>query len=113
MVVRTLSKGRGYTGLQVGAKNVQRYFPKHIPVIELQLDHLRIQCGLTPDFWQGHAEIHDPRLCAWLESKNYHERPDRPPVLLAMEPAGENSFILQALQLREASSSSPIEMPAA
>ena len=28
MVVRTQSKGREITGLQVGAHNVRRYFPK-------------------------------------------------------------------------------------
>ena len=65
MVVKTQSKGRGITGLHVGANNVRRYFPKDISVIELQLDHLQIQCGLPPDFWHGQPEIYDPRLGAW------------------------------------------------
>jgi hypothetical protein len=95
MVVKTRSKGHGLTGLHVGVSNVRRYFPRRVAVIELQLDHLQIQCGLAPDFWQGQPEIHDPRLCAWLESKNFHSRPDRPPVPLAMIPAGNNSFRLQ------------------
>jgi hypothetical protein len=60
MVVMTQSKGPGATGLHVGADNVRRYFSKRIPVIELQLDHLRIQCCLSPDFWQSQPEIHDP-----------------------------------------------------
>jgi len=51
MVVKTQSKGREITGLHVGVNNVRRFFPKHIAVIELQLDHLQIQCGLGPDFW--------------------------------------------------------------
>jgi hypothetical protein len=95
MVVRTQSKGCGLTGLHVGAMNVRRYFPRKISVIELELDHLQIQCGLDPEFWRDEPEIHDPRLCAGLESKNFHTRPDRTPVALVMIPSGENSFKLQ------------------
>lgn len=97
MVVRTQSKGREITGLEVGVHNVRRYFPKGTAVIELQLDHLQIQCGLTPGFWQDQPEISDPRLGAWLESKNFHERPSRDPVPLAMIPAGKNSFRLRPI----------------
>jgi len=99
MVVKTQSKGHGVTGLHVGTDNVRRYFPKGTQNIELQLGHLRIQCGLKPDFWQGQPEIHDPRLCAWLESKNLHGTANRPPVPLAMIPAGDNSFQLQPMPL--------------
>ncbi len=95
MVVKTQSKGRGVTGLHVGTNNVRRYFPKGTQDIELQLGHLRIQCGLKPDFWQGQPEIYDPRLCAWLESRHLHGNADRTPVPLAMIPAGNNSFQLQ------------------
>jgi len=95
MVVKAQSKGRGLSGLHVGTDNVRRYFPKNVSTIELQLDHLQIQCGLTPDFWQGRPEIYDPRLCAWLESKHMHGSRDRTPVTLAMIPAGNNSFRLQ------------------
>jgi len=97
MVVKTHSKSRGVTGLHVGENNVRRYFPKSIAFIELQLDHLQIQCGLDPDFWQGQPEIHDPRLCAWLESKHLRYRSDRTPIPLAMIPAGKNSFRLQTV----------------
>jgi len=95
MVVKTQSKGRGLTGLHVGATNVRRYFPKDMSVIELQLDHLSIQCGLEPGFWQDQPEIHDPRLCVWLESKNLKGPKDRAPVSLAMIPSGKNSFRLR------------------
>jgi len=95
MVVKTHSICRGVTGLHVGPTNVRRYFPRNIAVVELQLDHLQIQCGLSPDFWRGHPDIYDPRLCAWLESKLLHGKPNRNPVPLAMIPAGENSFRLQ------------------
>jgi hypothetical protein len=97
MVVKAQSKGRGLSGLVVGTDNVRRYFPKSVSTIELELDHLRIQCGLRPDFWQGQPEIYDPRLCAWLETKHMHASRDRHPVTLAMVPAGENAFRLQTV----------------
>lgn len=99
MLVKTQSKGRGVTGLHVGTDNVRRFFPKGTKNIELQLGHLRIECGLKPDFWQGQPEIYDPRLCAWLESKNFHGTATRSPVSLAMIPAGGNSFQLQPMSL--------------
>jgi len=97
MVVKTHSKGHGLTGLHVGVSNVRRYFSSHVAVVELHLDHLQIQCGLAPDFWQDQPEIHDPRLCAWLESKHLHSSPDRSPIPLAMIPAGNNSFRLRPI----------------
>jgi hypothetical protein len=98
MVVKTQSKGHGLTGLHVGSNNVRRYFPKGTKNIELQLGHLRIQCGLKPDFWQGQPEIYDPRLCAWLESKNLHCTANRA-VPLSMIPADDNSFQLQPVSV--------------
>ena len=98
MVVKTQSKGHGVTGLNVGTYNVRRYFPKGTQNIELQLGHLTIQCGLKPDFWQGQPEIYDPRLCAWLESKNLHCTANRT-VPLAMIPAGNNSFKVQPMSV--------------
>jgi hypothetical protein len=102
MVVKTQCKGLGVTGLHVGANNVRRYFPKHVSIIELQLDHLQIQCGLKPDFWLDQPEIHDPRLCAWLESRHLHAKPGRTSVPLSMIPEGENSFRLQPVRLNGA-----------
>ena len=98
-MVKTQSKGHGVTGLHVGSDNVRRYFPEGTQNIELQLGHLRIQCGLKPDFWQGRPEIYDPRLCAWLESKNLHGTANRSAVALAMIPADDNSFRLQPMSL--------------
>ena len=113
MVVKTHSKGHGVTGLHVGATNVRRYFPKHVSVVELQLDHLQIQCGLKPDFWRGQPEIDDPRLCSWLESKNFQRRPDRTPVPLALIPSGKNSFRLQPIALNghPVAASKPRQVP--
>lgn len=102
MVVKTQCKGHEVTGLRVGASNARRYFPKNISAIELQLDHLRIECGLPPDFWRGQPEIHDPRLCVWLESKQFNHNNSRVPVLLDMIPSGENSFKIGPVSLRPA-----------
>lgn len=99
MVVETQCNGHDVSGLRVGADNVRRFFPRRIPSIELQLDHLRIECGLDADFWNGHPEIRDPRLCLWLRCKLRHEHPCRTPLLLAMTPAGVNSFRLEAIPL--------------
>jgi hypothetical protein len=99
MVVKTKSKGRGVTGLHVGVNNVRRYFPKSTSSIELVLDHLQIECGLTPAFWQGEPEIFDPRLCTWLESRYMHSKQDRTSVAMAMIPEGRNTFRLQPIRL--------------
>jgi len=99
MVVKAQSKGRGVSGIHVGTDNVRRYFPKNVSTIELQLDHLTIQCGLAPDFWQGQPEIFDPRLCAWLETKHMHGNSSRGAVPLAMVPAGKNAFSLQPVSV--------------
>ena len=100
MVVKTQLKGSEVTGLRIGARNVRRYFPKGIRVIELQLDHLQIQCGLSPRFWQGQPEIHDPRLCEWLDFKVIHNQGGRKEVRLAMIPSGKNIFTLRPSALK-------------
>jgi hypothetical protein len=95
MVVKTNFNGREITGVEIGAGNVRRYFSKESEFVELLLDHLQIQCGLAPDFWQGQTEIRDPRLRAWLEAKNFKARPGDAPVPLALIPSGKNCFRLQ------------------
>jgi hypothetical protein len=97
VVVRTQSKGHEITGLQVGADNVRRYFPEGTAIVELELDHLQIQCCLEVGFWRDQPVIHDPRLGAWLESKRFHERPSCDPVPLAMIPSGKNSYRLRPI----------------
>ena len=97
MVVKAQSKGPGLSLLYVGTYNVRRYFQTNVSTIELVLDQVRIECGLSSDFWQGQPEIYDPRLCAWLESKLMHGSRNRTPVPLAMIPAGVNAFRLQPL----------------
>lgn len=101
MVVKAQSKGREVVGLEVGAMNARRYIPKDVSVIELLLDHLQISCGIGPEFWDGQAEIHDRRLCAWLEQKNHNGKAGELPAPLAMIPSGKNCFRLQPLAARE------------
>ncbi|MGB7264562.1 MAG: hypothetical protein WBC92_03560 [Terracidiphilus sp.] len=101
MVVTSQFTGHRVTGLYIGADNVRLYFPRHIAEIELQLDHLRIGCELAPDFWQGQPEIHDPRLCLWLEMKQLklNGNGEHTSFHLAMIPSGENSFIVGPVTL--------------
>jgi len=108
MEVKALSKGRVFTGLDVGEDNVERYFPADARVIELQLDHLHILCGLNPDFWQGQPEIRDARLSAWLECKHFHKRPGQPPMPIRMTPLGGSIFRLQPIQHREHLAAGPL-----
>jgi hypothetical protein len=79
----------------------------------LQLDHLQIQCGLLPHFWEGRPEIHDPRLCDWLESKNPHDRPCRTPIPMAMIPSGKNSFKLASISRNGGAGAGPAPAPVA
>ena len=95
MLVKALRVGPDLAWLRVGARNVRRYFPRHIPAIELQLDHLRIECGLSSSFWRGQPEIRDPRLGLWLKARHFAKGPNGKPILLAMVPSGENSFRLE------------------
>lgn len=94
MVVKTQCMGGEVTGLHVGVTNARRYFPRDVSAIELQLDHLRIECGLPPDFWSGQAELRDRRLCAWLQAKQLGSKSARTPLPLDMIPSGKNSFRL-------------------
>lgn len=117
MVVKTHNKGREVLGLEIGASNARQYFSRDNSVIELELDHLQITCGLAPDFWDGTAEIRDPRLCAWLAQKNFNGKVGESPLPMAMIPSGKNSFRLQPLpplpvrshsHVRHTSSDSPL-----
>lgn len=95
MLVKTYKDGHDQTGLLIGEANARRYFSRRKPCIELHLDDLHIQCTLSPDFWQGHPEIHDPRLSGWLEFKIARRASAREPIFLNMVPAGADSFVVR------------------
>jgi hypothetical protein len=89
------------TGLHIEDGDVQRLFPTDMPVVELELDHLRIVCTLEPGFWEGEAEIHDERLVSWLESKRMSGKLASSPAPVAMIPAGDHAFRLQPIGHQE------------
>jgi hypothetical protein len=94
MLVKSQCSGNRVTGLYVGENNVRRYFPRKVKAINLQLDHLQIQCGLASRFWDGEPEIHDPRLCLWIEAKQSKDSNCRASMPLYMMPAGDQTFVL-------------------
>jgi len=94
MLVKSQCSGNRVTGLVVGETNVRRYFPRKVKAINLTLDHLLIECGLASHFWDGEPEIHDPRLCLWLESKQSKDNNCRASMPLNMVPTGEGTFSL-------------------
>lgn len=96
MLVRTYKDGPDRTGLHIGEANARRYFSRRKPSIELRLDDLHIQCTLPPEFWQGHPEIHDPRLSVWLEFKiGRRAVTSREPIFLTLVPQGSDSFVVR------------------
>jgi hypothetical protein len=99
MVVRTQRTGRDNFGLRLSAANARRYFSRSAGAVELQLDDLQIQCNLPESFWNGHPEIHDPRLCEWLKFKVLPERCNENPIVLHMVQSGTNTFALHPRSL--------------
>lgn len=95
MLVKVLGSGRVVTALHVGAGNVRQCFPKQIPSIEFELDHLRVECELARDFWKRQPEIRDCRLCLWLKFKFLRAGSVGISTLLAMIPTGLNLYKLE------------------
>ncbi len=91
MVVESQCKGRKVTGLRMGVQNVRQFLQERTSYIELRLGHLQIMCPLAPEFWQGDGDIHDPRLCAWLEAKQLNQMATP----WTMTPDGTNIFRLE------------------
>lgn len=98
MYVKTHAREDGTTGLLVGAANARRFFAEGTAAIEIELGSLQIQCDLGPQFWRDEPVIHDPRLNAWLESRNLHGRPWREPVPMTLVPNGERRYRLQPVE---------------
>ena len=107
MVVESQCKGRKVIGLRVGVQNARQFIQERTAYIELRLDHLEISCPLPPDFWQRDGEIHDPRLCAWLEAKQPNQPQARRTIFWAMIPDGINSFRLEPAPVKPLASVKP------
>jgi len=80
---------------------VQQYFPRDVPQVELELDHLSIVCELEPSFWEGRPEICDFRLSSWLVAKRNSGKLAAEPAPVAMIPSGEHSFRIQMISVEE------------
>jgi hypothetical protein len=103
MVVRTECKGLKVTGIYIGARNVRGNFPRHLGAIEFELGHLRIDCQLSPGFWQDQPRICDSRLCQWLEFELYRERKYIAPLPLVLVQSGRSTYKVRPLILPAAS----------
>lgn len=103
MVVTLLYRGLRIAGLHVGVQNARRFFPPDTPAIELRLDHVSILCPLSPHFWEDRAEICDPRLCGWLESKFSYRSTARSVPHLTLLPTSPGVYRLTSLNLALAS----------
>jgi hypothetical protein len=96
MVVEAQWKGHKITGLRLDASDVQRYFPKHVSMVELHIGHLCIGCQLPPGFWRGAPVIGDPRLCEWLEARQFgYLHPDSD-LQWALIPEGRGKFKVES-----------------
>jgi hypothetical protein len=113
MVVTTQYQGRRIAGLFIGSKNANRYFSRNSRIVELQLDHLQIQCRLSAQFWDDTPEIQDPRLCDWLKSKHLYDKCFQTPIPVELVPAGDNTFRLGPLVMEVAVSLPPPPITAA
>ena len=102
MVVRTQYQGRRISGLYIGAGNAKKYFSRRAALIEIQLDHLLIRCGLEPRFWGSQPEIQDARICAWLESKQPRTSTTDGPPPLVLTPTGRSAYRLDYLARKAA-----------
>jgi|SRR6516164_11074619 hypothetical protein len=98
MLVGIQQKSPDLTGLNIGADNVKRYFPKRNSSIDLRLDHLEIRCDLQPAFWKNEPQIFDPRLSAWLKAKNLDKSKRGADVVLALIPDDNQSFRVQTVR---------------
>src|SRR5579863_1499220 len=112
MLVKSQCSGNRVTGLVVGETNVRRYFPRKVKAINLTLDHLQIECGLASRFWDGEPEIHDPRLCLWLEAKQSKDSNCRASMPLHMVPTGEGTFSLGLADVQSRSKGPRVEVMA-
>ena len=107
MVVKTQCKGHAFTGVEVGAGNVRRYFPRDIVVIELHLDHLLIQCGLAPEFWQGEPRFATLGSVPGSSRKTSMASRAQAPIPLALIPSGKNCFRLQPISAHKQPRTTP------
>ena len=96
MIVTMQSEGHFITGIRIGVSDARRFFPGGLNSVDLELDHLRIRCGVRPNARPDQVEISDPRLSAWLEEKVYWRKLPDTPVSVELVKCG-NSYRLQLI----------------
>jgi len=96
MIVTMQSEGHSITGIRIGTSDARRLFPRGLNSVDLELDHLRIRCGVRSDSRLHHAEISDPRLSAWLEEKLHWRKLPGAPVSVELVKSGD-SYRLQLI----------------
>jgi hypothetical protein len=101
MIFEADCKGNVVTGLRLGRESEGALFGTRPGVIELELDHLRIACGLPAGFWNGEGLIRDRRLCNWLELKRQREG-GAGALAVMLTPASDNAFHVKPVFEREA-----------
>jgi hypothetical protein len=101
MIVTMQDRGSGVFSLRVGVRNARRSFQRSAPAVDLDLESVQIRCELRQECWQGHPEIRDPRLCAWLTAKKAKWKVDGDTLVLLMLPAGPMCFACSRGSQRE------------
>jgi hypothetical protein len=96
MVVTMQSEGHAIVGIRIGMAEARRFFGRGLHSIDLELDHLRINCDVRANSRLHRAEISDPRLTAWLEEKFYWRKLPSIPLSVELVKKGES----YSLQLR-------------
>ena len=102
MIATMQTQGGSITGICIGSSDAAGDSLDGVQSIDLELDHLCIQCDLHMDFWLDRAEISDPRLGAWLEEKFYWQKIPASPVSVEMVRTGD-AYRLQLLPLPQRS----------
>lgn len=109
MVVQIQRNGRSVTGLHIGSGNVRRHFPKGQQSVDLEIGHLQICCKLQPDFWRNEPQISDPRLTAWLESKEPEDKTRRARTQMSLVLVEGESFRLEFKDAQPTEDTEPLE----
>jgi hypothetical protein len=95
MLVSMQSDGHSITGIRMGMSDARRFFPQGLRSVDLELDHLRIQCDVRATESLDRAEISDPRLTAWLNEKLYWQKLPRTPVSAELVKSGKCAYRLK------------------
>ena len=89
--------GSGTYGIRIGAPNRREHFDPAWKKVEIEMDGVSHEFGLTPGFWKDCPEIRDrgePRLRRWLERHRSVPWPKGNPPRMELVPLGRGRFRL-------------------